>query len=309
MRICILGAGGVGAYFGGLVGEAGHEVCVIARGQHLKAIRRNGLVIESVNGDFRIQPAVASEDPGEIGPVDYVILGVKHYQLDEAGLLLPPLVGPETTVVPLLNGVDAHEHIMKFVAADRVVGGLCSIVSMIASPGIIRQESQLRRVVVGELDGSRSERVSRLIEIWDQAGAEAVQPDNIHSAMWRKFLFIASFGGVSSLARANAGRILTVPETKAIFVSAMREVHALAEAEGVDLAPTAVDDGLAILQAFEPTSTSSMQRDVEAGRMFELEAFSGTIVRRAGVDVPVPVHAAIYALLLPRLRAAAGDTG
>jgi 2-dehydropantoate 2-reductase len=305
MRICILGAGGVGGYFGGLLWQQGHQISVIARGAHLDAIRDKGLAIQSVHGDFTLEPETATDDPADVGPVDYVVVGVKHYQLDDACGLLPPLVGPETTVVPLLNGVDAHEHIMRAVDAERVVGGLCSIVSMVADPGVIRQESQLRRVVVGELDGSPSQRVSRILDAWREAGAEAIQPDNIHSAMWGKLLFIASFGGVSSLSLADAGAILRFPETKALFVEAMQEVAILAEAEGVSLPPGTVDQRLAFLEAFEPTATPSMMRDVVDGNVFELEAFSGTIVHRAKArGLSLPVHEAFYGLLLPRLHAA-----
>ncbi len=305
MKIAIFGAGGVGGYFGGLLAHAGHDVTFIARGAHLEAIRSRGLQVKSVHGDFVVRPAQAADDPASVGPVDYVILAVKHYHLSQAAPALRPLVGASTTVVPLLNGVDAHEHLIQVLGPEPVVGGLCSIVSMIESPGVIRQESQLRRVVVGELDGRRSERVERIVQAWAACGAQAEHPPDIHVEMWTKFLFIASFGGVSSLARATIGEIVAVPETRTLLRDAMREVEAVGRAAGVALSEDVVERMMALVESFEPSATSSMQRDVTAGKPFELEAFSGTIVRRgAAHGVETPIHRSIYALLLPALRKA-----
>ena len=305
MRIAIFGTGGVGGYFGGLLAHAGHSVTFIARGEHLRAIRQEGLRVRSVNGDFMIRPAQATDLPAEVGPVDYVVVGLKHYHLAQAAPQIRPLVGPETTVVPLLNGVDAHQPLVEAVGAGPVVGGLCSLVSLIEAPGVIRQESILRRVVVGELDRRKSDRVERLVQAWAAAGAEAIHVEDIHVALWTKFVFIASFGGVTALARCTAGELLASPETRELFVKAMREVEAVARARHIELAPDAVEQGLSIAVAFEPTATSSMQRDVEAGKQFELEAFSGTVVQ-LGVEAgaATPVHRMIYALLFPALKRA-----
>jgi 2-dehydropantoate 2-reductase len=302
VRTAIFGAGGVGGYFGGLLAQAGHEVSFIARGEHLRALQEAGLRVNSVNGDFTIRPARATDTPAEIGPVDYVVVAVKQYSLREAAPQIRPLVGPETTVVPLLNGVDAHRPLIEAVGAGPVVGGLCSLVSLVEAPGVIRQESKLRRVVVGELDRRKSDRVERLVRAWAAAGAEAIHAEDILVALWTKFVFIASFGGVTSLARCNAGELLASRETRELFVEAMREVEAVARARHIELAPDAVEKGLSIAVAFEPTATSSMQRDVAAGKPFELEAFSGTVVRlgeQAGVATPM--HQMLYGLLKPAL--------
>ncbi|MEK6588118.1 MAG: 2-dehydropantoate 2-reductase [Chloroflexota bacterium] len=303
MKVAIFGTGGVGGYFGGLLAHTGHEVTFIARGEHLRAIRQEGLRVRSVNGDFMVRPAQATDSPAEVGPVDYVVVGLKHYHLAQAAPQIRPLVGPETAVVPLLNGVDAHQFLAEALGPDHVVGGLCSLVSLVEAPGVIRQESKLRRVVIGELDRRKSERVERLVEAWATAGAEANQAEDIFVALWTKFVFIASFGGVTSLARCNAGELLASRQTRELFVGAMREVEAVARARHIELAPDTVEKGLAIAVAFEPTATSSMQRDVEAGKQFELEAFSGTVVRLSDeAGVPTPVHRTIYGLLKPTLR-------
>lgn len=308
MRIGVFGAGGVGGYFGGLLAKAGHEVTFIARGSHLAALQSSGLQVKSVNGDFNVHPARATDNPHIVGPLDYLVVAVKHYQLDDALDGIRVLVGPQTTVVPLLNGVDAHLRLTEVIDPTRVVGGLCSIVSLIEAPGIIRQESNLRRVVVGELNRTKSNRVEDIVQAWLECGAEAIHADDIHVAMWTKFLFIASFGGVSSLSRSIAGELTGCTETRALLVNAMREVEALAHEQGIMLESNVVDAALSLLENFESTATSSMQRDVAAGRPFELEAFSGTIVRLGReLGVATPEHQTIYALLKPALdRALAG---
>ncbi len=302
LRLAVFGAGGVGGYFGGLLAHAGHEVHFIARGDHLRAMQSHGLQVRSPHGDFLIYPVSATDKPEDIGPVAYLIVAVKHYHLEACVHRMLPLVGPKTTVVPLLNGVTAHEILAEALGREHVIGGLCSIVCMIESPGLVRQESQLRRVVLGELDGSPSERVERLVRAWQETGVDAIHAEDIHASMWSKFLFIASFGSISALSRANAGAILAVPETRDLFHQAMTEVAALATAKGIQLPEGAVDQAMAMLDGFEQTATSSMQRDVEAGRPFELEAFSGTIVRMsASLGIATPVHSAMYALLRPAL--------
>lgn len=302
MKIAVVGAGGVGGYFGGLLALAGHPVTLIARGRHLEALRRQGLRVHSPQGDFEIRPALATGDPVEAGPQEYVVVALKAFQLAPALPALRPLVGPETTIVPLLNGVEAPAVLAGEFGPVRVVGGLCSIVSSVESPGVIRQESALRRVVIGELDHRPSQRVERLLEAWRAAGVEAIQADDIQSALWTKFVFIAAFGGVSALARATAGELLGLTETHLLLAAAMREVEAVGRAEGVALKPDVVPAMMSLLASFEPTTTSSMQRDVAEGRPFELEAFSGTVVRigrRRGVATPV--HETLYSLLRPLL--------
>ncbi len=309
MKIAIFGSGGVGGYFGGLLARAGRDVTFIARGAHLRAIRERGLQVRSVHGDFTVAPAQATDDPASLGPVDYVVVGLKHYHLAGAASQLKPLVGAETTVVPLLNGVDAHEILGNDLGEAHLVGGLCSIISMVESPGVIRQVSQLRRVVVGELDGSKSARVERLIQAWVECGAQAEHSDDILADIWTKFLFIASLSGVNALARATIGEMRSCPPTRELYVAAMREVEAIARSRSVNLPDDIVEHTLALTDRFESEATASMQRDVEAGKPFELEAFSGKIVRLGEeLGVETPVHRALYALLRPALvKAIAGE--
>ena len=303
MKIAVVGAGGVGGYFGGLLANAGYQVSFISRGEHLHALKERGLQIKSPHGDFRVSNTISTDDPKEVGQVDYVIIAVKNYHLGDVARQLSPLIGPATTVVPLLNGVEAHEVLAKEIGRDRVVGGLCTIISMIESPGVIRQSSQIRKIVIGELDLSTTERVERIVQTWADVGVQASQSTNIFSEIWTKFTFIASFGGVTSLSRANAGEINKFEGTRKIFIEAMREVENVAVANGVNLEVSAVESGVKVAQSLEPTSTSSMQRDVAEGRPFELEAFSGKIVRLGNeLSIETPIHRAIYWLLLPALQ-------
>jgi 2-dehydropantoate 2-reductase len=305
VKIAIYGTGGVGGYFGGLLALEGHDVHFIARGAHLEAIQRQGLQIHSEYGDFHIQPVMATDSPNQIGIVDYVILAVKHFQLPDILPELTSLIGSETTVVPLLNGVDAHEHLITAIGRAHVIGGSCSVVSMIEAPGVIRQTGKLRRIVLGELDRVQSERVEKIVNAWAESDVDVQQAKDIFAALWNKFLFIASLGGVGSLTRATVGEIRSNPETKQLLGNAMREVEHLAQQLGIALPPDAVQTAMSLVENLDPSATSSMQRDVEAGKPFELEAFSGTIVRLGRqASIATPVHESIYALLLPALTQA-----
>jgi len=308
MKIAVVGTGGVGGYFGGLLARAGHDVTFLARGAHLEAIRRDGLrLITASHGEFAIAPARAEDDPAKVGPVEYVVVAVKTYHLEAVAPTLGPMVGDGTTVIPLLNGVTAHEVLLRHLPRSAVVGGLCAVFSQIESPGVIRMGGNVATVVVGELQGPPSERLNRIVGAWRSQGVEASQSDDILTALWTKFLFIASAGGITSLARVPVSGVRSTPRTRELLVQAFREIEAVARAHGVRLAPDVVDKTLAWVDRLAPEVTTSMQRDVEAGRPFELEAFSGTVVRAgAEAGVATPVHATLYALLLPALERAVG---
>jgi 2-dehydropantoate 2-reductase len=302
MKIAVFGAGGVGGYLGGLLALAGHDVSFIARGEHLEAIRTTGLKVKSVNGDFIVQPAIATSEPGEIGPVEYVIVGVKHYHLSETARQIKPLLSSKTTVVPLQNGVDAHDILIESLNPDVVVAGFTRIVSMIEASGVIYQPSKIQEVYVGELDRSQSNRCQKIVDAWADCGVDASQPEDIYIPMWTKFIFMASYGGVSSLVKVPSGELLACPESRELLVKAMQEVEAVGRGRGIDLAADVVPAAMTTLERFEPTTTSSTQRDVTAGNMFELEAFSGTVLRlgrEAGISTPV--HEVLYGLLRPAL--------
>ncbi|HEX6649360.1 MAG TPA: 2-dehydropantoate 2-reductase [Pyrinomonadaceae bacterium] len=300
MRIAVFGTGGVGGYFGGRLARAGEDVTFIARGDHLRAIRTNGLKVESGEGDFVIQPAKATDHVNEVGEVDLVIVGVKAWQVPDAARAMKPLVGPNTTVLPLQNGVDAVSQLVSELGAEHVVGGLCKIVSFVVAPGRIRHGGFKPSIVIGEIDNRRTDRITRIEEVFKRAGVEIAIAADIQVALWMKFLFIASFSGIGAVANAPAGIIRTNPKWRTQMVTAMEEIYALAHARGIKMPPDSIDTVMAGVDSLPEDATSSMQRDIAAGKPSELESQNGAVVRmarEAGVDVPT--HAFIYETLKP----------
>ncbi len=308
MRIAVVGAGGVGGYFGGRLAQAGHRVAFVARGAHLEALRRDGLAVESVAGDFVVRPVEAAADPRDVGPVEAVLVGVKAWQVREAASALAPLLGPDTFVVPLQNGVEAADELAQVVGAPRVLGGLCRIMSYVAGPGRIRHAGIPPHIEFAEWDGRASARVAALREAFASAqGVAAVVPADVSVALWEKFLFIAPVSAVGAVTRRPVGAFRSVPPTAALLADAMQEVFTLARARGVALPDDAVTRTLAIVDAMPPEATASMQRDILEGRPSELEYQIGAVVRLAApAGVPVPASAFLYASLLPSENHARG---
>lgn len=301
MNIAVFGTGGVGGYFGGRLAEAGHQVTFIARGAHLEAIRTSGLRVESVAGDFTIAPANATDDPATVDPVDAVLLGVKAWQIEEAAEAIRPLVGKETCVVPLQNGVEATDILSRVLGSQCVVGGLCAIVSMVSAPGCIRHAGVDPVVRFGELDNRRSTRITQLLEAFESAGGlKADIPDDITAAIWKKFVFISSWSSVASVSRVPVGILRTTWESRQLLEQVLDEVLAVGRARGVDLPDGVRRDTLAFVDSLAPESTASMQRDVMAGRPSELESQTGAIVRLGtAAGVAVPATEVLYRALLP----------
>jgi 2-dehydropantoate 2-reductase len=305
MRIAVMGTGGVGGYFGGLLAQAGEDVTFIARGEHLRAIQADGLRVESVHGDFTVRPAQATDDPSTVGPVDLVLFATKTYQIEEAAGAMRPLIGPETVVLPLQNGVDASERVADILGSEHVLGGVCYIVSAIAGPGIIQQRSEFRRIVLGELDGQVTPRVEVITAALQRTGAPVELSTAINKMRWTKFLFIASFSGMGAVTRVPAGELMACAETRQMLELAMREIEALAAAGGVRLDDDVVPETMAFCDNLAPDATASMQRDIMEGRPSELEAQNGFVMRKgAELGVPVPVNTFIYSVLLPQERRA-----
>lgn len=305
----MFGAGAVGAYFGGRLAEAGEDVTFVARGEHLRAIRERGLRVTSVAGDFLIHPARVSADPAELGPAEVILLGVKTWQVADAARAMTPLVGPDTFVVPLLNGVEAPAQLVEALGPDHVLGGICRIFASIVGPGHVRHSGVQPYVGFGELGGGSSVRAERLRDAFNRArGVTAEVLPDVRGAMWRKFMFIASMSGVGAVTRAPVGILRSRPETRRLLEEAVAEVRTLAVASGVALPASAVAETLAFMDALPADATASMQRDIMEGRPSELEAQSGAVVRLAArMGVQVPAHAFIYRSLLPLELRARGE--
>jgi len=307
MRIAIVGAGGVGGVFGGLLARAGHDVSFVARGANLEAIRAQGLRVHGPWGTFVVRPEVSEEPAGLArgSPFDAVLVCVKAGQVREVAAALRPLVGEGTVVVPLQNGVEAAEALSAELGAGRVAGGLCHVFAWREGPGEVRTTGTPLQITLGELKGPVTPRLTRLAEAIRGSGAGAVLADDVVAAAWEKFLFIDPFGSVGAVTRAPIGVMRSEPRTRALLVAAVEEVDALARARGVALAADAVARTLARYDELPAEATASMQRDVAAGRPSELHEQTGAVVRlgeAAGANVPV--HRFLYAALLPQEAAA-----
>jgi 2-dehydropantoate 2-reductase len=300
MKIAIFGTGGVGGYYGGLLAQAGHEVIFIARGAHLKAIRENGLQVKSVHGDFAVSPAQATDDPASVGTVDLVLFCLKTYHTDEAVQQMRPMIGGDTVVMSLQNGVDAAERIGSVIGMEHVIGGVTQISSAIEAPGVVKQVSQFRRIVFGEMDGTISTRVGSIETALRETGITVEVSTDISKALWTKLVFISAASGLGSLTRLPIGEYRSVPETRAMITALMKEVEAVARAQGVALDADVVEKSLDFIDNAAPTIRASMQLDVAAGRRSEIESMIGVIGRKGReLGIPTPVADMIYASLLP----------
>ncbi len=300
MRIAVYGTGGVGGYFGGQLALAGEQVFFIARGEHLQAIREKGLHVASTKGDFHILNALADEKPSEIGVVDIVLVAVKAWQVPEIAPELQPLLGPDTFVVPLENGVESADQLVSVIGKERVVGGLCKIISYIEAPGKIKHAGAEPFIAFGELDNSRSERTQKLLQAFQRAGVASKIPEDIHAAIWEKFLFIASISGMGAVTRAPIGVLRSIPETRSMVEQAMKEIYNVALANGIHLKDSVISKTMGFVDQLPASGTASMQRDIADGKPSELDSQNGAVVRLGKEkNVPTPVHTFIYYCLLP----------
>ena len=300
MKIAIMGTGGVGGYYGGLLAKAGKDVTFIARGEHLQAIRKNGLQIKSVHGDFQLSTAKATDKPAEVGPVDLIIFATKTYQTDEAAKAIKPMVGKDTVVVPLQNGVDAADRIGQVVGMDHLLGGATWLSAAIEGPGVIGQYSEFRRIALGEFSGKTTPRLTSIYDLLKETGAAVEISDNILKILWTKFVFIAPVMAMGSLTRVTFGEYRGVPEARAVLGEAIGEVVAVAKAKGVSLDIDVVAKTLAFIDGSAPGIKPSMQRDVESGKRSELESMIGVVVNMGmQYKVPTPVMRFAYAMLKP----------
>jgi 2-dehydropantoate 2-reductase len=299
MKVAVYGTGGVGGYFGGRLALAGADVHLIARGAHLDALRTRGLRVTSIKGDFQID-LPASDDPSEIGACDYVLFCVKSFDTIEAAAQSQALIGEGTAVISLQNGVDNEEEIARIVGQAHVMGGAAYIFSTIVEPGVIAHTGGPARIVFGEMDGSRSERAQRLLDLCREGGIDAVLSEDIQRVLWEKYAFICAQAGMTAAVRLPIGSVREVEESWAAFKRVVDEVRMVAAAEGIELPADTATRHAGFAEGLEPTGYSSLYDDLTHGRRMELEALHGTVVRRARRHaIPVPVCEAIYAILRP----------
>jgi 2-dehydropantoate 2-reductase len=300
MRIAIMGAGGVGSYFGARLAGSGEDVTFIARGQHLTALRERGMSVKSPHGDLRLETVAATDDPNTVGHVDVVLLTVKLYDLYNACTVIAPMVGPTTMIVPVQNGVSAVDIICSRFDHRHVVGGLVFVASFVVAPGEVEHKTELHRLVFGEMDGTLSDRVLAFRDAGQRAGFDAEASENIESEWWNKFALLGGISPVTSLSRQTVGAITANENLHEVARQSIAEVVAVGRAKGVVLAPDLVESTLALNAKYDPDAKNSMLLDLEAGKPLEHEWLSGEILRLGRqFGIPTPFHEIAYALLKP----------
>jgi 2-dehydropantoate 2-reductase len=299
MRIAIFGSGGVGGYFGGRLAAAGEDVTFLARGAHLSALQQDGLHIASPLGDLHLPQVQATDRPQAIGPVDVVLFTVKLYDVDASAATLAPLIGPDTVVITLQNGVDAMDMVAKHVGAHHVAGGAAYIVVVIDSPGHLRHTTA-QQLVFGERDGRRSDRLVAFEAAGVRAGFQARASSDVEADLWVKFVRLSTWSGMTTVTRSPMGIVREDPALFDMMMRAIDEVTAVGKARGIRFPPDLLDGTLALIKNFPANSKSSMLEDLERGRRLELPWLSGAVVRLGKeVGVPTPTHEFITTVLTP----------
>jgi 2-dehydropantoate 2-reductase len=301
MRIAVLAAGAVGGYFGARMAAAGHDVIFIARGANREAMLKDGLRVESVHGDLYIKAPNVTDDPETVGPVDIVLFAVKLWDTEKAAEQARPLLGPNTRVITLQNGVDSYERIAPIVGAERAIPGVTYVVSVIDRPGVIKQTSQFQSIICGAIDGKPDPMLTAFVEAATAAGINITQSDNIQRDRWHKFIFLSATSGATSITRMTMGPILADPDMRNLFRNIMRETLAVGQASGVTLDNGFVDERMAFADKNTPASMkASMANDLDRGNRLELDWLAGRVSQLGKqLNVPTPVNDVIYAALKP----------
>ena len=304
MKIAVIGAGGVGGFYGGRLAHAGYDVSFVARGRHLAAMREHGLTIENEpQGIIRLPRVSATEEPATIGAVDVVLIAVKLWDTEAAALAAKPLAGPRTVVVSLQNGVTKDEILRRTFPPSAVMGGVVYVATHIARPGVIRQIGTMQRCVIGEYDGQRSERAERLVEAMQRAGIQAEVSSDIRRSIWEKYVFLVGLSGTTAAMRSTLGPIRQNPHTSMFLLDLMKETVAVGRASGVDLPADYAEQRMAFAHSLPADMTSSMHHDLERGNPLEVEWLSGVVVQLGQqLGVPTPANRAVRDILALHAR-------
>ena len=301
MKIAMMATGGVGGYFGGRLAATGEDVHFIARGAHLAALKADGLQLKSANGDLHLKPVSVTDNPATIGAVDIVIFAVKQYDTEAAANAIKPLIGAQTGVITVQNGVDRHERLRAILGRDHVMGGAAYITGAeIAAPGVIVHLGKVARLIFGEFDGRASARGERLLAACKKAGIDAAFSADVVKEMWAKFALLSAFSGVSSLTRAPIGPVRSDPDMRKLLIDSIAEAVAVGKAKGIDLGADYIARQMTLADSLPPATKSSMEIDLDHGRRLELDWLSGAVARLGEeLGVPTPTQRVIYAALKP----------
>jgi 2-dehydropantoate 2-reductase len=298
MKIAVIGAGGVGGYFGGRLASGGTRVTFVARGEHLEAMRRNGLRVLSSLGDLHLKSVSCTDDTGSIGPVDVVLIAVKLWSTEEAARSAKPLLGPETAVVSFQNGVVAVDTLIPIVGKAHVMGGVANIAALIEEPGVIRHNGTMANLFFGELDGKPSARATALLAECRKAGINAEIVADVHLAIWEKFTRLVTMSAMTALTRLPIGPIREDPDTRELMRQVMEEVVAIGRAKGANFPPNLVQEQLAKIDSYPAGMVASMCGDLRRGNRLELPWLSGTVAQLGTeLGIPTPANQFVYAAL------------
>jgi 2-dehydropantoate 2-reductase len=305
VRILVMGAGGIGGYYGARLAQAGNDVTLVARGAHLEAMRARGLGIrERGETTVTFQPIQAVRYPADAGaPVDFVLFAVKAYDTHEAAEAILPVVGPDTSVLPIQNGVDSTEAVAGVIGAGHVLAGTASLSATITEPGIVERLSETTQLTIGEAFAARSPRVERIAAAFHAAGImDALISDDAQRALWEKFMFLAPCATINSVTGLPTGDLRSIPDGRDTVLAMQREIRAVGLAAGMNLPPETAAKAERVYLGLRETHSTSMQRDFAAGKRVELDVLAGSVVRRGkALGVPTPIFTALYAIL--RVRA------
>ncbi len=307
MRIAVVGAGGIGGGYGAALATSGVDVTFIARGAHLAAMKSKGLKVEGGRGETHVMPAQATDDPATVGPVDVVLFCVKLWDVENAGQQIKPMVGKDTAVITLQNGIDAHERLVPILGRQAVMPGVANISAVIAEPGVIRQTGTVMRMVFGEIDGARSPRGQAFSAACAKASIDGVFSEAILTELWMKFILLASNASMMALARLPIGHLRDDADIAPYFIAAYEEAAAVGRAAGIALPADAVDRTLNFNRNAPAHLMASMGADLLRGNRIELPWLSGKVIelgRKHGV--PTPTHAFLYAMLKPHIMGKPG---
>jgi 2-dehydropantoate 2-reductase len=300
MRIVVIGAGGVGGVFGAALARAGADVTFVARGKHLDAMLTRGLVVKGDRGETHLVLTKATDDPASIGKVDVVLFCVKLWDVESTGAQIKPLIGPETGVIPLQNGVDAAERLTPILGRGAVMGGVAQMSASITAPGVITQVGTFMRMIFGELDGQLSRRGEDFLALCQKAGFDATLSNQILTELWMKFIPLAANASLTAVTRLPIGKVRDDPDIRPLLIAAFKEVIEIGRASGIALPPDAVETTTAFTGHLPPTAKASMAVDLERGNRLELPWLGGKVVELGKkFNVPTPVNGMMYALLKP----------
>ena len=296
MKIAAMAAGAVGAYFGGRMAAAGHDVAFIARRAHLEALRANGLKIESVLGDLHLPRVNATPDPREVGPVDVVLFAVKLWDTETAAELAKPLVGPDTRVITLQNGVDSYERVSAILGKEVTVPGTAYLAAVLGGPGVMLHTSKFAILRCGRMDGKPDAKLDAFVAAAKATGIDIQPQEDMNRERWQKFIFLSSMAGMNCMTREPIGKVLADPDTRAFYRRLMEECLAVGQKSGAKVPSSWIDDRMTFSDAAPPGMKASMLHDLEAGNRLELDWLTGKVIALGKqYGVPTPASDAVYA--------------